>query len=286
MVISDGQFRASVVVGGILLVASITAVRFCGSVALPPKPPPPATAAIAHESQAELLSRGAASPAVYRDFLAKDAAAAGVGTPTIEEMSRAFPYQRDDGRHVLEVGEPPIALAGLELRAIRTGDAIGLEIRNRGAGELAYHIATSPTPNVPGCSAAAPLPFDAMVLGKGELETRVECVWRDGMSIVVTRVESMALPPLAAWYLGQVPPAVVGIEDRIARGHRGIRTREPCAPMVGQAVRSGLEREEIGWRDLADFYARHRCQTYQFPLEYRAFKTDGERSVPVSATDR
>jgi hypothetical protein len=50
---------------------------------------------------------------------------------------------------------------------------------------------------------------------------------------------------------------------------------------VPQAVRSGLERGEIGWRDLIDFYARHRCQTYQFPLLYRAFKIDGERPVPA-----
>jgi hypothetical protein len=49
---------------------------------------------------------------------------------------------------------------------------------------------------------------------------------------------------------------------------------------VSQAVRSGLEQGQIGWRDLVDFYARHRCPTYRFPSSYRAFRSDGERQVP------
>jgi hypothetical protein len=48
-----------------------------------------------------------------------------------------------------------------------------------------------------------------------------------------------------------------------------------------QVVRSGLENGRIGWRDLVDFYARHRCQTYEFPIAYRALKSDGERPIPA-----
>jgi hypothetical protein len=51
--------------------------------------------------------------------------------------------------------------------------------------------------------------------------------------------------------------------------------------MLSQAVREQLDRAEIGWRDLVDFYARHRCETYQFPVTYRAFKADGEQKLPV-----
>ncbi len=50
---------------------------------------------------------------------------------------------------------------------------------------------------------------------------------------------------------------------------------------MSQAVRSGIERHEISWRDLVDFYARHRCQTYQFPTSYRALTSDGERPIPA-----
>jgi hypothetical protein len=89
---------------------------------------------------------------------------------------------------------------------------------------------------------------------------------------------------LSAWYLNHVPPSIVGIQPRIARGHLVNGVTERCSPVLPQAVRSGLERGEIGWRDLVDFYARHRCQTYQFPLSYRAFKADGERTVPAVST--
>jgi hypothetical protein len=81
--------------------------------------------------------------------------------------------------------------------------------------------------------------------------------------------------------LSQVPPTVVGIEERIARGHRGVQTGESCSSMLSQVVRTGIDRGDIGWRDLVDFYSRHRCQTYQFPPSYRALKSDGERALPA-----
>jgi len=46
-------------------------------------------------------------------------------------------------------------------------------------------------------------------------------------------------------------------------------------------VRSGIERGDITWRDLADFYARHRCQTYPFPPKYHAFRENGEQALPA-----
>ena len=101
-------------------------------------------------------------------------------------------------------------------------------------------------------------------------EIRVECGWHDGIALAVARVETLEVLPLSAWYLDHVPPSAVGIEPRIARGHRQPASGAPCAFALSQAVRSGLERGEIGWRDLVDFYARHRCQTYQFPLSYQS----------------
>ena len=93
--------------------------------------------------------------------------------------------------------------------------------------------------------------------------------------------ETVEVSPLSAWYLSQLPPQVVGIEARIARGHRGVEAREKCSPLVSAVVRAGLDRGDIGWRDLVDFYSRHRCQTYQFPSHYRALKSDGERAMPA-----
>jgi hypothetical protein len=277
--ITDTQFRIGVGVAGIVLVAGIIAVRFCGSVSLPPKPAPAVTS---HGTPSQLFTRSAASPTVYLDFVARDAAAAGVRAPTIEELSRKLPDRVDSARHVLEVGEPAIEIAGVRLRAIRATEGLALEIGNATGADIAYDVATAPIPAA-ACDSAARLPFNAMTIAKAGVETRIECSWRDGIALAVTRVETLELSPLSIWYVNHVPPAVVGIEPRIARGHRAPNPSSGCAFALPQSVRSGLERGEIGWRDLVDFYARHRCETYHFPLGYHAFKSDSERSVPAVA---
>lgn len=222
-----------------------------------------------------------ASPSVYKDFLAADASAAGVRTPTVEEMGRKLVYRVDEGRHLLEVGQPAIEIAGVKLRADQSGDALVLQIDNTTMSDLGYLVVTSVTPNVSGCESARVLPFNAMVLTKGASETRVECVFRPGTAIAVTRVETVELQPLSAWYLALVPPRMVGIEERIARGHQAPDRGDRCSLTMSQAVRSGLESGEIGWRDLVDFFARHRCATYRFPISYRAFRVDGEHELPA-----
>jgi len=287
--ISDGQFRTGVIAAGAVLVLGIATLRFCGSVALPPKPAPPSGSVEPGASSDQLLTRTANLPSVYRDHLAQDAQTAGVRTPSLEDMTRKLPYRVDDARHVLEVGRRGTVIAGLELTVLRAGDSLALDIRNTTQSDLAYLVVSAVTPSIAGCETARPLPFNAMVLAKGEHETRVECVWRADMAIAINRVETLELSPLSAWYVNHVPPEVIGIEHRIARGHHGLTIKDPkerCVPMLGQAVRSGIESGEIGWRDLVDFYARHRCQSYSFPLGYRAFTADGQHSLPVTATER
>ena len=278
MALSDQQFRVGALVGGVVLVAVITYLRFCGSLSLSPKPPPPRGPS---GTERQLLTQSSASPSVYQGFLEHDASAAGVHLPTIEEMSRKLPYRVDEARHVLEPGKPAIELAGLRLFVERSDDQVVLMIQNLVESDIAYEVTTLPSTGAYICNGARPLPFNAMVIGKGGRETRTECVWRDGMSIIVAKVETIELSPLSTWYLSQLPPKVVGVDDRVARGHRGVETTERCSAMTSQVVRSGMDRGEIGWRDLVDFYARHRCQTYKFPPSYRSFKNDGDRSLPA-----
>ena len=279
--ISDAQFRWVVIAGAVVLGLGISTVRFCGSVSLPPKPPPPTGVT---GTSKDLLTKSAATSTVYQDFLATDAAAAGVPTPAYEDMTRKLVFRTDESRHVLEVGAPPITVAGLELAAVRANDTLALEIKNTTRADLGYFIKTAPTPNVANCMQARPLPYNALVIERGATETRVECVYREGMAIAVMKVETAELPALHAHYLRLVPPAVIGIDERVARGHVPPKTKEPCSRIVSRAVRTGLERGEIGWRDLADFYSRHRCMTYSFPLGYRAFTEDGQRDLPATGT--
>jgi hypothetical protein len=275
--ITEAQFRVGVGIAGLALAAGLATVSFCGTVSLPPKSAPPR---VPTGTSGELLTRSSAAPAVYQDFIARDAAAAGVPVPSIEALSRKLPYRVDDVRHVLEVGEPPIEVAGVRLRAFRIVEGLALEIANATGADIAYDVQTAPIP-AGRCQAAAVVPFNAVTIGKDEHQIRIECGWRDGISLAVTRVETVEVLPLSAWYLNHVPPSVMGIEPRIARGHMPLENAERCAAALPQAVRSGLERGEISWRDLVDFYARHRCQTYQFPYTYRAFRSDGERTVPA-----
>lgn len=277
--ISDEQFRLGVIAGGAALVIGMSVLRFCGSVSLPPKPPP--ASAGPRGSQSQLLSKSTATPAVYKEFLEKDAASAGVRVPSLDDMGRKFAYRVDEARHVLEVGQRAIELAGVRLELTQDADTLVLDIRNLTGSDLAYSVVTSPTPNINECNSARPLSFNAIVIPKGKNERRVECVFRDDVAIAITRVESLEVPPMSAWLLSLVPPHLLGIDDRVARGHHGLASAEKCSTVVSQAVRSGLERGEIGWRDLVDFYARHRCPTYRFPLSYRAFKSDNEHVIPV-----
>lgn len=278
--VPDAQFRLGVAASGLVLVAVITGARFCGSVGLPPKPD--AVAGPTGPARS-LLARGAASPAVYQDFLERDAATAGTRVPSIESMARKLPYRVDEVRHVVEVGAPPLELAGLRLTVGLDGSALVLSIENLTDGDLAYAVATTPTPNISGCTAAPAQLHNAMVVARGATEKRVECVYREGMALAINKVETLEVSPLSAWYVALVPPALVGMEPRLARGHRAPETSEKCSTSVSQVVRSGLDSGQIGWRDLVDFYARHRCATYRFPSAYRAFKVDGERALPATA---
>ncbi|MFT3695456.1 MAG: hypothetical protein QM831_20140 [Kofleriaceae bacterium] len=197
-------------------------------------------------------------------------------------MAKKLPYRGDEARYVLELGKPSIETAGLRLRIERSGDAVVLQIQNLVNADVAYNVVTAPSIGTGLCNKARPLPINAMVISKGGSETRVECVYRDGFSLVVTKVETVEVGPLSSYYLSEVPPALVGVDARVARGHHGVDSKEPCSAVLSQVVRSGIERGDIGWRDLVDFYARHRCQTFQFPSSYRAFSEDGQRPLPAT----
>jgi len=272
---SDQQLRTGVIAGAIVVVAIITSLRFCGSLSLPPKPAEPKGAT---GTSRQLLTKAAASPEVYQHFLQTDAELAGVRAPTLADMARKLAYRVDDARHALEPGKPPIEVAGLRLHLERTGDQVALVIQNTVDSDVAYHVVTNAA-TLHACGDVQPLPFNAMVLRKGGQETRAECL--AGTPIYVIKAETVEIPPLSAYYLSELPTRLVGLDDHTARGHRGVSTGERCVASMPAVVQSGIETGDITWRDLVDFYARHRCQTYQFPSLYRAFNADGQRSIPV-----
>lgn len=274
--ITDGQFRMAVLAGGATLVLAMTSFRFCGSIDLPPKGSAPS----AMGNGTDLLSQSTESQSVYLDFLAKDAAAAGVRTPSIDEMSSELPYRVDAVRHVVEVGQPAITLAGLSITAVRIDNTLALTIANTTGHDVGYRVVTQIVP-ASDCGNVPAIAHNAMVIAKGDSVTRAECRYRDDLAIAITAVETLDLTPLQSFYLGQVPPSAVGIDPRVGRGHVGLTTKEPCAPAMGQSLRFAIEKGKITWRDLVDFYARHRCQTYQFPMSYRAVTPAAPQTIPA-----
>lgn len=277
--------RTIAIVGavGALLVAALVFVRFCGDVSLPPKPPKPTF----DEAPEVVAARVGRSAELYRQTIAADAQRAGLPAPTPDEMARAFTWTSDDRRHVLRPGDPPIEVAGLRLSAIShrvegSEPLLSLVIENPGSRPRAYVIDTRVSAASALCQNRTLLPHNGTVIAAGGREVRSECAFRRGMELDVTRVETAELTPMAAYYLSLVPSQALGADERLG-GHRPALPAgvSPCNVAMSQSVRSRLEDGATRWRDLADFYARHNCASYQFPDDYQAFTTDNEHPLPA-----
>jgi hypothetical protein len=276
----SAPIRIGVVAGTIGLGLAISTLQFCGAVSLPAKPPPPADTLAASQ---EVLRRSTQTESGWVASLDKDALAAGVEAPTPQAMSKKLVMRADEGTRTLAPGEPAIDAAGLRLSAVESGGTLALVIENRATSDLAYRVVTRVRPDG-GCGRREVDAYNANVVPRGGREVRSECTYRGGMSLEISRVESIELSPLSAFYVSKVPPRALGADARLAVGHEPDLPggAQVCNIAVSQALRAGLDSGAIQWRDLVDFYARHRCETYQFPLQYRAFVRDGERPLPAA----
>jgi hypothetical protein len=253
---------------------------------MPPKPPAPH---VDPQAARDVLASADATPLAYKGYLQTDAETAGVPVPSVEAMGRKLVHRIDEAHVGLAPGDPPREIAGLRLSAVvqrgDNGDDLVLVIDNPGERDLAYDIVTKPSYGTSACNQRTIVAFNAMVVAAHAAEKRSECIYRSGMVLGIERVETLELAPLQTYYVSRVPPQAVGIELRLAQGHRpslpgGVSV---CNIAMSQSIRAGLENGTFGWRDLVDFYARHRCDTYRFPEDYRAFTKDGERPLPVVA---
>jgi hypothetical protein len=276
---------AGVAAGGIALVVALVYLRFCGAVSVPPKPAAPHF----NDTAAHVVKKLDATTDVYVQGLTRDALRAGITAPTLDDMERALVWTEDASRRTLAPGGAPIETAGLRISAIVTKlagseDLLALVVENPGSSAVAYDVETEVSSNNAACVNRTVIPHNGTVIAAGARETRSECSWKRGMELYVTRVESAPLAPMEAYYLSLVSPQALGESDRMAVGHRpslpsGVQT---CAASMSQSVRRAIEDGRTRWRDLADFFARHPCATYEFPDGYRAFEKDGEQSLPVT----
>lgn len=279
---TDNQFRIVVALVALALVVLVVRLRFCYAPSLPDKPPRPKV------DLAAAAKKVRASEGVYLEHLKSDARAVGIEAPTIDQMRVTFPHRADDSGWTLGPGDPPVEAAGLRIRAITRRPEVGrhpilaLEITNTTESPLAYRVDTRPTRGTRSCGQREAVPYNALTIQAGATIVRGECIYKRGWRLAVDRVESVTLPPLPYVYVSKIQPVVTNLEPRLARDHRAAG-RVMCDMAVPAAVISSLERGEIAWRDVIDFYGRHRCETYKFPGAYKAFSGANDPELPVTS---
>jgi hypothetical protein len=279
-------FRIGTTIAAVGAAAVIAVVRFFGDVPMPPRPAPPELGA---DDSKAALAAATGSEEAWRSFLEQDARAAGVPTPSPEQMSKPLVFRSDRAAKVLAPGDPPVDVAGLrlEVKVIADNDGpdklLALEITNTADHDLGYLVVTRPQPGGTACNTRTLLVHDAMVVARRDTLERSECGYLPGMKLEIDRVETVEVDGLQSVYLSRVPPTAVGADPLLAKAHRphlpnGILQ---CNLAISQLLRSSIEDGTVAWRDLVDFYARHRCDSYRFPMEYRAFEKAGERPLPA-----
>ena len=287
MQIAENHFRLGVLGAAGALMLLLGTVRFCGEFDLPGKPPPPAVSVAKAKSIAETIKL---SSAAYDNYLVEDARSFGLRTVRAREMSTVFPYLADPSRHVLEVGDS-IEVAGLSL-SLSTEQLKGskrphmvLSIENKSHMSVAYRVKTKPSVGARSCRRMTFLNHNTVALPPGGKLKRAECVYRPGWSLEVLEVETVEIPELGFYYLSALEPSALGLDERTAKRHKKAHNYMACPAPTSASTRNAIKSGEIGWRDQVDYFARHRCKSYKFPHSYRAFRKDGELTLPVSQAD-
>jgi hypothetical protein len=289
--LSDELFRLLVGVAGAALAIALFFVGFQGKLSPPPKPPQPVVKAA---SAAAYMARVDRTPAAYKEFLARDAEEAGVPVPSVDELSTYFEHRLDTTERTLEPGDDKDAeleTAGLRLRlatrdiAGRTKQMMVLQVENLTDRALAYRVDTAPSRGTVPCAEKEELSHNAIALEPHGMEMRSECIYRKGWTLKVTRVETIELPPLSYHYVSRLFPAHIGLERRVVEGHR-VPGHRPCTLVLSAQVSRALAEGTTAWRDLIDFYARHRCETYSFPDSYKAVEPGARLELPAAGARR
>ncbi len=266
----------AVVVAVVVVVVGINA-RFDYELPVPMLPPKPAPVEAAGFDG--LDNR----PAVYAGHLESDSLALEV-TPSAssESMAAKFDYAMRDERQLLVIGQP-VVTPWLRITP-RVDKPFGatephfiLRIENLAKVPLAYRIVTSTSD---ACEGKRNNRHNALAIPVHGAPERTECPYREKLAVYLESIETIALPALSYHYVSRLRPSDVGIDARIGGGHTG--ADKPLCTTVPQRVNDGIVSKELEWHDVIDFYARHSCERYTFPIAYKAFKQDGEHRLPVT----
>jgi hypothetical protein len=284
---TEGRFRAVAYIGcGVLFVGGLY-LRFDYDPPAPHRPvrPRPQTNATIGASDS--------SPGLYRAQLTKDSSDFNVPATSPEDLSNVLSFDSSEPHAQLSPG-------GLvETRDLKLTVHVGplsaqfsngtvrsehvfLRVENKTDTPVAYRIDTTPALSPAKCNEKGDLAHDAVAIPAHETIERSECIARtsnDG--VMVDRVETVVLPALSFFYVSRLFPAHIGLDARATRGHRPPRGAI-CGNIPEQSIRRAMEKGQLSWRDVIDFYARHNCEKYLFPVGYHAYAKPDQYALPVT----
>jgi hypothetical protein len=213
---------------------------------------------------------------------------------TPADLSLVFPYDGSDPHKSLMPGEPPVETRDLKLstrtetssatmnRGSFQANTLILRIENKSDRYVAYRVDTHTSAQPETCMAKADFPHDAIAMAPHEIIERSECLMTDKMTFSVEHVETMLLPALSYYYVSMLRPLAIGLDARTTRGHRP-PARSVCDAIPDTQIKVALDKGNISWRDIIDYYARHSCERYLLPIGYHAFSKANELPLPVTA---
>jgi hypothetical protein len=246
-----------------------------------PDPPPPPSAMINSDMRFSVV--------YYKALIEQDAKSYGIPAPPYEDLLQPNPYFDElRERHRLRIKAP------LETRHLRitlevskqttiieshrlSSDHFVLRIENRTPLYLAYRIRTA-VPEKGKCRLKAEIPHNALALEPEQTVLRTECLYRKGGFVDITGIEVIELPALSAFYVSRVPPNSTLFDPRTSASHVPPRGTMCMQTFSWREIKDGIEKQELGWRDFIDFYARHSCSEYSF---FKSYRYRGDPSTPL-----
>lgn len=248
-----------------------------------PEPPPPPSAMINSEQRFSVL--------YYKALIEQDAKAYGIQAPSYEDLAQPNAYFDElrtkqhlrikapiETRHLrisLEISKQTTTIESHTL----TTDHLVLRIENRTPLFLAYRVETSVSDRTK-CVMKANLAHNAMALEPEQTVLRTECLYRKDAQIEVNRIEVIELPALSAFYVSRLPPNAILHDPRTSAGHTPTQGTLCAQTFSWREIKDGIDKKELGWRDVVDFYARHNCSEYSF---FRSYRYRGDPTAPLPA---
>jgi hypothetical protein len=252
-----------------------------------PEPPPPPSAMINSEQRFSVL--------YYKALVEQDAKSYGIAAPSYEDLQQPNPYFDElhdkrslhikapiETRHLRITLEVSKQTTIIESHSLST-DHLVLRIENLTPFFLAYRIQTSVSDKHP-CMLKAELPHNAIALEPKQTILRSECLFRKDAQIAITSIEVIELPALSAYFVSRMPPSSTLYDPRTSTGHTPPRGTMCPQTFSWREIKEGIDKKELGWRDVIDFYARHDCAEYSFFKSYR-YRGDPTAPLPARSLD-